>query len=51
MGRSNEVGTLQKGKLADIVLLDADPVRDIHNTQKIFKVMKAGQWVEIPPAK
>ena len=28
----------------DIVLLDADPVRDIHNTQKIFKVMKAGQW-------
>jgi imidazolonepropionase-like amidohydrolase len=53
MGQSNEVGTLQRGKLADIVLLDADPVRDIRNTQKIFKVMKAGQWVDtgLPAAK
>jgi imidazolonepropionase-like amidohydrolase len=50
MGKDSEVGTLQKGKLADIVLLDADPVRDIRNTQKIFRVMKAGQWVEIAPA-
>jgi imidazolonepropionase-like amidohydrolase len=49
MGKDKEVGTLQKGKLADIVLLDADPVRDIRNTQKIFRVMKAGQWVEIGP--
>jgi imidazolonepropionase-like amidohydrolase len=50
MGKEKEVGTLQKGKLADIVLLDADPVRDIRNTQKIFRVMKAGQWVETGPA-
>jgi imidazolonepropionase-like amidohydrolase len=49
MGRKAEVGTLEKGKLADIVLLDADPVRDIRNTQKIFRVMKAGQWVETAP--
>lgn len=46
MGRSREVGTLEKGKAADIVLLDADPVLDIRNTRKIFKVMKAGRWVE-----
>ena len=51
-----DLGTLQKGKLADIVLLNADPVRDIRNTQKIFKVMKAGQWVDLglpaaPPTK
>jgi imidazolonepropionase-like amidohydrolase len=51
MGRGKEVGTLQKGMLADIVLLDADPVRDIHNTEKIFKVMKAGQWVDTGPSK
>jgi imidazolonepropionase-like amidohydrolase len=54
MGRSNEVGTLQKGKIADIVLLNADPVINIRNTQKIFKVMKSGRWVETglptPPA-
>jgi imidazolonepropionase-like amidohydrolase len=49
MGRGTEVGTLEKGKRADIVLLDADPVRDIRNTQKIFRVMKAGQWVEAAP--
>jgi imidazolonepropionase-like amidohydrolase len=46
MGRENEAGTLAKGKMADIVLLHADPARDIRNTQKIFKVMKAGQWIE-----
>lgn len=49
MGKDADVGTLQKGKLADIVLLDADPVRDIRNTQKIFRVMKSGQWVETEP--
>lgn len=47
LGKQNDLGTLQKGKLADIVLLNADPVRDIRNTQKIFKVMKAGQWVDM----
>ena len=46
MGKSKELGTLEKGKLADILLLNGDPVRDIRNTQKIFKVMKSGKWVE-----
>lgn len=46
MGRTSDVGTLQKGKVADIVLLDADPVINIRNTQKIFKVMKSGRWVD-----
>jgi imidazolonepropionase-like amidohydrolase len=44
MGREAELGTLQKGKLADLVILDADPLADIKNTRKIFKVMKAGQF-------
>jgi imidazolonepropionase-like amidohydrolase len=44
MGNS-DVGTLEPGKLADLVLLDADPVRDIRNTRKIFKVMKNGEFV------
>ena len=46
MGREKEAGTLAKGKIADIILLHADPVHDIRNTQKIFKVMKAGKWIE-----
>ena len=44
MGREAEVGTLQKGKLADLVILDADPLADIKNTRKIFKVMKNGEF-------
>ena len=49
MGRGKDIGTLEKGKMADIVLLNADPVINIRNTQKIFKVMKAGRWVETGP--
>jgi cytosine/adenosine deaminase-related metal-dependent hydrolase len=49
MGRGSEVGTLTKGKIADLVLMNADPVINIRNTQKIFKVMKAGRWVELGP--
>ena len=44
MGRQNEAGTLEKGKSADLVILDADPIADIKNTRKIFKVMKAGEF-------
>jgi len=46
MGRQNEVGTLEKGKYADLVILDADPIADIKNTRKIFKVMKAGEFFQ-----
>jgi imidazolonepropionase-like amidohydrolase len=45
MGR-NDVGTLEKGKFADLVILDADPLADIKNTRKIFKVMKAGEFFQ-----
>jgi imidazolonepropionase-like amidohydrolase len=44
MGLQDAVGTLQKGKFADLVILDADPLVDIKNTRKIFKVMKAGEF-------
>jgi imidazolonepropionase-like amidohydrolase len=46
MGRQAEVGTIEKGKYADLVILDADPLADIKNTRKIFKVMKAGEFFQ-----
>jgi imidazolonepropionase-like amidohydrolase len=46
MGRQAEVGTIEKGKFADLVILDADPLADIKNTRKIFKVMKAGEFFQ-----
>jgi imidazolonepropionase-like amidohydrolase len=43
-----EFGVLQAGKIADLVLLDADPLEVIHNTRKIARVMQAGQWLDRP---
>jgi imidazolonepropionase-like amidohydrolase len=40
-----EYGSIQGGKAADLLLLDADPTVDINNTIKISKVMRAGHWV------
>lgn len=38
-----ELGTVQRGKLADIVLLDADPLADIANAQRISAVISKGR--------
>jgi imidazolonepropionase-like amidohydrolase len=38
-----EFGTLEPGKLADLVLLDADPLANIRNARKISQVIKGGQ--------
>jgi imidazolonepropionase-like amidohydrolase len=46
MGRQAEVGTIEKSKFADLLILDADPLADIKNTRKIFKVMKAGEFFQ-----
>ena len=40
----NKVGTLEKGKAADMVLLDADPLADISNTRKIVGVVLGGHF-------
>jgi hypothetical protein len=46
-GKGSGSGTLQKGKYADLVILDADPLRDIRNARKIFKVIKNGVILDI----
>lgn len=45
MGRDKDVGTLEPGKYADLVILNADPLDDILNTSKISLVMKGGRIV------
>jgi len=44
-----EYGVIRAGKIADLVLLDADPSVDISNTTRIHKVMRAGAWVDASP--
>jgi hypothetical protein len=43
-GILNETGTIEVGKSADLVLLDADPLADIQNTQKINAVVSRGRY-------
>jgi imidazolonepropionase-like amidohydrolase len=49
VGADGHLGTLAPGKLGDIVLLDADPLNSIRNTQAIWRVVKGG-WVFDPNA-
>ena len=39
-----DTGTIEKGKRADLVLLDANPLADIRNTRKIQSVVLAGRY-------
>ena len=47
VGARDDLGTLEAGKLADLVLLDANPLEDIKNTQAIWRVIKGG-WLFDP---
>ena len=42
LGLADRIGTLEKGKDADIVAVPGDPLKDIHLTEKVFFVMKGG---------
>ena len=41
-----DLGSIERGKLADLVILDADPTQDIRNTEKIDRVMLNGRLYE-----
>lgn len=43
---TDSLGTVEVGKLADLVLLDADPLQDIRNTRKVHAVFLNGQLID-----
>jgi imidazolonepropionase-like amidohydrolase len=46
IGLNQDVGSLEVGKLADLIVLDKDPLVDIRNTNTIKYVMKNGTFFE-----
>ncbi|HYM76979.1 MAG TPA: amidohydrolase family protein [Candidatus Dormibacteraeota bacterium] len=44
LGIDDRLGTVEKGKLADLVLLDSNPLEDIANTQRIAAVVANGRY-------
>jgi imidazolonepropionase-like amidohydrolase len=42
----DDIGTIKEGALADLVLLDANPLTDIAHVQRIAAVAIGGQWID-----
>jgi len=42
VGAEEDLGSLESGKIADVLLLDADPLADISNTMRIWRVVRDG---------
>ena len=46
LGLSSSIGSIQAGRLADLVLLDANPLEDIRHTKKIRAVVLGGRYLD-----
>jgi imidazolonepropionase-like amidohydrolase len=46
VGEQQHLGTIEKGKKANIVVLKANPLKDISNTKKIELVIKRGKLIQ-----
>jgi imidazolonepropionase-like amidohydrolase len=47
LNRAADLGTIESGKLADLIVLAQDPSRDIHAIRGVERVMTGGAWVDI----
>lgn len=43
--QSKEYGSVEKNKVADLLILDANPLKDIRNTQKIYALIRKGVYM------
>jgi hypothetical protein len=49
LGVEKESGSLDAGKRGDVLLLDADPLADIHNSRKVWRTVAAGAVYDPAP--
>ena len=49
MGRDGDSGSIAVGKRGDLVILDANPLDDIANTRKIYRVVTDGRVFDPSP--
>lgn len=46
LGRESDLGTVEKGKIADLILLDGNPLADVRNTTRIRAVVANGKLMD-----
>jgi len=49
--KGDELGTIEPGRRADLMLLSANPLEDVRNLRKIDQLMLDGEWVDRPALK
>jgi imidazolonepropionase-like amidohydrolase len=47
LGVSKTLGTVEAGKIGDLVMLDGDPLSDIRNTRRVAAVLREGQFLRV----
>jgi imidazolonepropionase-like amidohydrolase len=50
LGQTN-LGAIKSGGRADLLVLNADPIADIKNLRRIYRIMLDGHWIEIANVK
>jgi Tol biopolymer transport system component/imidazolonepropionase-like amidohydrolase len=49
LGIQQDVGSLEVGKIADMIVLNSDPRGDVHRTTDVFRVVKNGRVIDPEP--
>lgn len=45
LGMAKEIGTLEKGKVADILIVKGNPLKDINTLEGPVAIVKSGKWI------